>query len=674
MPDRRIALRSFLSLALLALLLPIVLASGSLFYRSALAAMEAFAMQLAQELSERVREKLASFFAVPQRVVAFNVEQLRAGHLPHRQPDALMRQFLLQIEQQPQLTFISMGLADGQYYAGSRAPLGADRALHMLRAQIGDGRAMQVLRVDALTRQPELVSRSPPGFDARSRPWYRSALAHDALAWYPPYRYQVGDAQGAYAAIGMGVSAPVRTSDGRLIGVLSADLALSQIDEFLATLAAETGGKAFLAQASGELLASSANDASLPAAAGKGSAQEEPRRTRIDQSRDPVLRALGRQILHGAQAEGQRFIEVDGARHLARWWTHALHRGPALTMAIALPESRFAPLLRGVLRNTVYTTLALLLAALLFALCVAALLLRPLRALSDWAGRLSRADWDARAPRPSPIRELHALAEAMGAMAAHLKAHAQELEQTVAQRTRELENALAALGQTFSEQRQFIAMLSHELRSPLAVIQTAGQVLALRSVDNPAQQALARRILRGAARLGYFFDNCLTQDRIDSADFALAPTPVDLAELALWASESGGQLAQEQPLRLAVEPALPPLQGDPVLLRVLLANLLSNAFKYSAAGAPVSLSVRRAGALCRFAVDDAGPGIAADEQSLVFEKYRRGRSAKDKPGAGLGLALVKRIAELHGGSVRHQALPERGTRFVVEIPFAATTA
>ena len=98
----RIAFRTFLILALLLVLLPIVVASGWFFYRSALSAREEFAQQLADEVSSRVREKIVSFFDVPMRVVTFNVEQARAGQLLYAQPEALMRQFLLQIDQQPQ--------------------------------------------------------------------------------------------------------------------------------------------------------------------------------------------------------------------------------------------------------------------------------------------------------------------------------------------------------------------------------------------------------------------------------------------------------------------------------------------------------------------------------------------------------------------------------------------
>lgn len=662
---RRIALRSFLTFALLAILLPISLASGTLFYRSAVGAMEGFALQLADEVSQRVREKLLSFFDVPQRAVAFNVEQARAGLLMVDHPDQLMKQFMLQIDQQPQLTFISLGTREGEYYAGSRPPLGSDRALRMMRATISGDRAMEVFRVDERTRQPTLISRSEIDFDARNRPWYTNALEYDGTSWYAPYRYKIEDVQGAYRAIGMGASAPLRARNGDLIGIVTADVSLSQLNDFLNTVASESGGKAFLAEASGELLAMSSADASMGLTGAAGE-----RRPRMDESGDPVVRALGQHILRTGQVEGHEFMEVSGERHLMRWWTHVLHKGPALTMAIMLPESRFDAPLRGVLRNTIYTTLAVMLASVLFSLFVASRLVRPLQSLSDWATRLTQDDWTAKAPKSSPISELRSLADAMGYMARHMQEHAQDLEAMVAQRTKELESAVTSIEQTVLDQRHFIAMLSHEVRSPLAVINTAGQLLALRSKDIPAQEALAQRILRGSARLSYFFDNCLTQDRIDSQNFALEPVDVDVAEMVMWVAENGGQLSTEHTVQQQVQADLPALHGDPVLLRVMLMNLLSNAFKYAPAGTTVLLRVTREAGRCRLSVEDEGPGIQPDEQQKVFEKYRRGRTAEGKPGAGLGLALVKGIVELHGGTIALQSRSPTGMCFVIELPFS----
>lgn len=662
---RRIALRSFLTFALLAILLPISLASGTLFYRSAVGAMEGFALQLADEVSQRVREKLLSFFDVPQRAVAFNVEQARAGLLMVDHPDQLMKQFMLQIDQQPQLTFISLGTREGEYYAGSRPPLGSDRALRMMRATISGDRAMEVFRVDERTRQPTLISRSEIDFDARNRPWYTNALEYDGTSWYAPYRYKIEDVQGAYRAIGMGASAPLRARNGDLIGIVTADVSLSQLNNFLNTVASESGGKAFLAEASGELLAMSSADASMGLTGAAGE-----RRPRMDESGDPVVRALGQHILRTGQVEGHEFMEVSGERHLMRWWTHVLHKGPTLTMAIMLPESRFDAPLRGVLRNTIYTTLAVMLASVLFSLFVASRLVRPLQSLSDWATRLTQDDWTAKAPKSSPISELRSLADAMGYMARHMQEHAQDLEAMVAQRTKELESAVTSIEQTVLDQRHFIAMLSHEVRSPLAVINTAGQLLALRSKDIPAQEALAQRILRGSARLSYFFDNCLTQDRIDSQNFALEPVDVDVAEMVMWVAENGGQLSTEHTVQQQVQADLPALHGDPVLLRVMLMNLLSNAFKYAPAGTTVLLRVTREAGRCRLSVEDEGPGIQPDEQQKVFEKYRRGRTAEGKPGAGLGLALVKGIVELHGGTIALQSRSPTGMCFVIELPFS----
>lgn len=663
---RHIALRTFLISALLIVLLPIVMASGWFFYRSAQNATEQFAQQIADDVSGRVREKVIAFFDIPQRVVTFNVEQAKAGYLNHAQPEELMRQFLLQIRQQPQLTFVSMGMADGQYYAASRPPLGSEKDLRMLRARLAENRAMEVFRVDSANRRGELISHSDNHFDARNRPWYKSAIWNGGQSWYAPYRYLIDDVQGTYAAMGMGVSAPVFGDKGALIGVATADLALSQLSDFLKSVAAESGSVAFLADSGGELLATSTDEPSFHL-----DASRNDYRVKTADSKNPILRAAGELVRSTASAQGNHFITIEGRRHLARWWTHSLPHGPELTMGVVLPESQFDTPLHGVLRNVLYLTLAVMLASILFAVFVAGRVVQPLASLSDWAARLTQGDWHAPAPKSSPIRELTALSEAMGFMAGHLKQHADQLEHKVAQRTTELEQAVASIEQTLTDQRHFIAMLSHEVRSPLAVINTAAQLLSFRSRQAPAQLAIAERILRGAARLNYFFDNCLTQDRIDSHNFVLEPSPIDVSALVGWVTDNGGQLSNGHTINTHTAPGLPALHGDQVLLRIMLMNLLSNAFKYSPTGTSVRLRVWAEHGLCCFAVEDAGAGIPPEEAALVFEKYRRGRAAEGKPGAGLGLALVQRIAHLHGGHVRLDNCQPHGSRFTVSIPFSA---
>ena len=237
---------------------------------------------------------------------------------------------------------------------------------------------------------------------------------------------------------------------------------------------------------------------------------------------------------------------------------------------------------------------------------------------------------------------------------------------------RKLNLAKRIAEQTAEQQRQFIAMLSHEVRTPLAVIDASTQVLLLRLKADTDKLPLVHRIHRGAARLAYFFDNCLTADRIDSQKFTVQPLPVDIGQMVTWVAENAALLSTEHSIHLDIETGLPALQGDQILLRILLMNLLSNALKYSPAATPVRLRVwRKSGeaAVCCFAVEDRGPGIPPDELDLVFRKYQRGRSAQGKPGAGLGLSVVSRIAELHGGTVTVASRHGHGTEFTVEIPF-----
>lgn len=274
-------------------------------------------------------------------------------------------------------------------------------------------------------------------------------------------------------------------------------------------------------------------------------------------------------------------------------------------------------------------------------------------------------------------------------LVANLQRSERLLEESVAQRTAELQASLHDLQATqarliasekralegqrvaheaLAGQRQFIAMVSHEFRSPLAVIDAAVRLLAVKLDQASGTAPVLARIRRGVARLSGFLDNCLTEDRLDSDGMSLHPEPVDLAVLAA-AVRDGAQLGSEQH-RIIVElaSALVLLRADPQLLRILLLNLLGNAIKYSPPGAEVRLCIGLEDGWCRFDVIDRGAGIAADELPLVWQKYRRGRGAQATPGAGLGLALVARIVELHRGRVEIDSREGEGTRVTVRLP------
>lgn len=246
----------------------------------------------------------------------------------------------------------------------------------------------------------------------------------------------------------------------------------------------------------------------------------------------------------------------------------------------------------------------------------------------------------------------------------------ERLEGLVMERTLELQQAIALTEQAMEDQHQFLSMVSHEVRSPLASIKAATQLLELHANDDDSA-AILQRILRGTHRLAQFFDNYLSFDRLNTRQWVLCETRLDLPALLQAQCDQYAQIAgHELCLSLAVEVIEQRwLYADAQLLRVLLDNLLENALKYSPKGGVIDLSgyVGEDGGL-RLAVSDQGVGIAADELDLVFNKFFRSTQVGRVAGAGLGLYLVRQIADLHGGSIDLQSQSGQGTTVTLTLP------
>lgn len=238
---------------------------------------------------------------------------------------------------------------------------------------------------------------------------------------------------------------------------------------------------------------------------------------------------------------------------------------------------------------------------------------------------------------------------------------------------RALHLAKEAAELALAEQRQLIAMISHEYRSPLAVIDSATQLLGIKLAAESDTVPIIARIRRGVFRLANFLDNCLINDRMDSDALILRSSSIDLHALAESVTESSQLISESHRLIVELDPDLPLLDADPQLLGILLLNLLGNAIKYSPPGSEVRLRIRHTGQACCFEVIDQGCGIPADELPFIFHKYMRGRAVTSIPGAGLGLSLVYKITTLHGGRVEVKSREGEGVRATVIIPLNLAT-
>ena len=232
----------------------------------------------------------------------------------------------------------------------------------------------------------------------------------------------------------------------------------------------------------------------------------------------------------------------------------------------------------------------------------------------------------------------------------------------------QLQQAFEQLQQAEAEQRQLLAMATHEFRTPLSVIDSSAQLLAVTLPPDAQTQKMLDRIRRGVKRLVHFLDNCLTEDRLDNRALIVHADKVDLNQLAAWGLENAELISSAHKIRLDLAPHLPVIEGDKHLLKVLLINLLSNAIKFSKPDADIFLRIQTAGEKIVLSVCDEGQGIPADELPLVTQKYMRGRAAGTISGAGLGLSLVARIVELHHGHFSISSTVGKGTTLQIELP------
>jgi signal transduction histidine kinase len=227
------------------------------------------------------------------------------------------------------------------------------------------------------------------------------------------------------------------------------------------------------------------------------------------------------------------------------------------------------------------------------------------------------------------------------------------------------------------QQMDFVATVSHELRTPLAVIRSAAQNLSAGVVHEAGQ---ARRygdlIETEGRRLTDMVEQVLEFAGLSGNRRLVRAVPIDPGEVVHEAMAATGPLCDGQGVELAVSvaPDLPLVEADEDAVRRALGNLVANALKYAADGRWIGVTVARAGGPrapeVRIAVSDRGRGIDADELAHIFEPFYRGRYATERQihGNGLGLSLVRRIAEAHGGRVTAASTPGQGTTFTLHLP------
>ena len=225
------------------------------------------------------------------------------------------------------------------------------------------------------------------------------------------------------------------------------------------------------------------------------------------------------------------------------------------------------------------------------------------------------------------------------------------------------------------EQRgaDFLSLVAHDLRSPLATVIGAAQTLQGRWPDLTTEQrdSLLKLIVSEATRLSSLVDDVLDTSRVEAGMLSYRFEDLDAGTLVVDAVEAATVAQQKVSVVAAVAGTLPLVRGDEARLRQVLGNLIDNAVKYSPENGEVEVEAIAEDGGVRVSVRDSGPGIPPEHHARIFEKFGRvDIPGSSRPGTGLGLFIARSIAEAHGGTLEVSSLPREGATLVLTLPAA----
>jgi len=332
-------------------------------------------------------------------------------------------------------------------------------------------------------------------------------------------------------------------------------------------------------------------------------------------------------------------------------------------------------------------TTQLVIVAIAFSLCLGGIvgitirsrISHPLSLLIGTMNRMSAGQLELTVPCKERRDELGAVAQAIEVFrvksleARHLAQQNIEVERRLVAEQTEAEflaKSLKREKEVNAQQRQFVAMVSHEFRTPLAIIDGIAQRVIRKGdklTTDDRNDAMSKS--RGSvARLISLIENFLSAARLEAGSIELTPAPMDLQALVQEACDNQQQISDNHEIKVEIEALPQDFVGDAKLLRHVIANLLSNAVKYS----PHSSLVEVMGAVDHehavIAVRDHGVGIPQDEISKLFERFFRASTSLGIAGTGLGLNLVKAVVDLHGGDLSVTSVEGESSTFKIKLP------
>ncbi|MDI9371050.1 MAG: response regulator [Synergistaceae bacterium] len=678
-PIGRLSLRKvILAVSILQVLL-LGLTLGYAFKRTSRRAVESFAHRLGSEVAARIEEHVESYMSTPLVINRLNEEAILSGRVNLANPRTWQPFFSERMHSFPSITDTFIGTVDGEFY-GARRFDGEIELVFACPEATGGVSVSCRSGPDGLAGEQ---TASYPGFDPRTRPWYLAGAKAETSAWSEVFVHFALEVPTITAV------RPVRGPDGDLVAVLGVDVTLSEISDFLGSQRLGEGGRAFILDEEGFIIADST--AGLPFEI-KG---RKISRMTGKESPDPAIRSVALEMERKRTEEDPYpMFDVRMDSDVTSYVHTIPFKSPGLgwEIAVVVPDSEFSAPARFMLRAVIGVTMTILVITLVSGLMLSAWICRPLSDLLHFAQAITRGDWRA-PPMLDREDEVGELSRSFGIMADQLSEAFTGLEQKVRERTVELEekNRELAVAKAESEslaemtaeasraKSAFLASMSHEIRTPMSAVLGLSDLLMDTQMTDE-QREYVSLVQSSAESLLEIINDILDLARVEAGRMSIERAPFGLRPLVEQVAAIMRAQAEKKGLEVVVllgEDLPDSLIGDSAKIRQVLTNLAGNAVKFTHTGL-VEIDVSCEGRkgddlLVAFSVRDTGVGIPGEEMDRLFEPFTQldDRTARRYGGTGLGLSISMSLARMMDGGISVESEVGRGSLFKFTVPLSS---
>jgi signal transduction histidine kinase/FixJ family two-component response regulator len=610
---------------------------------------------------------------------------------------AMRSYFFWQLKQFPSVNYISFGGEKKEYAGAGYKP---DDGTPVI--EITDKSTNFINTIVSVDNEgnPTQDKETNPNYDPRIRPWYKAAKKADKPQWNQIYQYYI------QANLGISASQPVYDKTGTFRGVVSTDLFLSKIGDFLQHLKIGKSGKTFIVERSGEIVASSTSEKPFL----KSSDAKEARRLKAIESSVPLIHSTAQHLTERfgnftkINSNQQLDFMREGERQFVQVMPFKDGRGLDWLIVVVVPEADFMEQINANTRTTILLCLLALGLATVLGILTSNWITRPILRLSKASTEIASGQL-AQKVKVEGIDELGLLAKSFNQMAQQLQESFAALEKTnseleirVEQRTAQLKEATVAADAANRAKSEFLANMSHELRTPLNGILGYAQILQ-RSKNLTEHEFHGIGIIHQCgSHLLTLINDILDLSKIEASKLELYPTDFHLPAFLQGVVEICCIRAEQKGIGFVYQPSpeLPRgISADEKRLRQVLINLLGNAIKFTETG-EVTFKVEVIGTRdwglgtgkessvktnqlatthpqspitqIRFQIEDTGVGISPEQLEKIFLPFEQvGDSKHLVEGSGLGLAISQKIIQMMGSSIQVKSQLGKGSVFWIDL-------